>query len=189
MQSAWHVRTHPPHILCSTGADPSLPDAKNQLSVCLSLSHVTGLPCTHPCLGHVTCKFTWQVQIHARCTLQHSDVRVHPWDMVMVQCVPIHRERAQCAAPTTPCWLQDARHTPATWSHSACSAHASSHALHTKGSAHTSQHASLCGYMLRVQLKLNQGATCCMHSSGQSPAKSSAHASHMLCARYMPSAC
>lgn len=144
MQSAWHMRTHPQHILCSTGANPSLPDAKVQLSVYLSLSHVTGLPCTHLCLGHAKCKFTWQVQIHARCTLHRSDTRVRPWDMVMVQCVPIHREHAQCVAHTTPCWLQDTQHTPATWSHAAYPTHASSHALHSKGSAHTSHNMPAC---------------------------------------------
>lgn len=44
----------------------------------------------------------------------------------------------ECAAHTTPCWLREAQHTPATQSHTACSARASSRALPTKGSAHAS---------------------------------------------------
>lgn len=43
-----------------------MPDARFSASVDLSLPHVTGLACTHPCLGHAKCKLTQQVYVNSR---------------------------------------------------------------------------------------------------------------------------
>lgn len=67
MLSAWHTRT-----TLGTLCVQQVPVQACQMprSHCLPvLVTFTGLPCTHPCLGHAKCKFTRQVQIHAWCAL------------------------------------------------------------------------------------------------------------------------